>query len=151
RGLHFTAESIPVTDPRGMWPFRFDPGEHDRDAKTIFAGTPYEIRIPASTDPQDTGINDAIAVIDAMLARPSTAELICLKLVGLFGADRITHDSYHSHSAPDYLLDAVDGAIEAWNATDPKGNIATGMRAMLDPAVQGSAFWLHGAMRAKIR
>ncbi len=151
RAQTFTTQSIAVTNPRGIWAFRFDPNEHDRGPKTIFAGTPYQIQIPEATDPNETGLDDAIDVIDAMISHPSTSEFICLKLVNRFVSDEITLGSYHDRSAPDYLLTAVDRAIAAWNSTSPKGNIGTVMTSILDPAQRISAFWLEGANRGKVK
>ncbi len=149
-GQTYTTQSIPVTDPQGIWAFRFDSDEHDRGAKVIFAGTPYEIQIP-ETPEGETGLEDALGVIDAMISHPSTSEFICLKLVNRFVSDDITLGTYHDRSAPDYLLNALDRAIEAWHSTSPKGNIATVMTSILDPAQQISAFWLQGAQRGKVK
>ncbi|MEZ5300451.1 MAG: DUF1800 family protein [Verrucomicrobiales bacterium] len=146
----YTPDSIPVIDPLGVWTFRFDPAQHDTEAKVIFGGTPHQIDVPAKREGMD-GLLDALEVIDAMVEHPSTAEFICLKLVNRFVSDEISLDTYQDRTAPDWLLAAMDDAIAAWNATAPAGNIETVLRAILDPSRQASAFWLDGAYLMKVK
>ena len=39
--------SIENGDPNGVWTFRFNPAQHDTNSKSLFAGTPYAMSIPA--------------------------------------------------------------------------------------------------------
>jgi uncharacterized protein (DUF1800 family) len=96
-------------------------------------------------------VNDAIEVIDALVAHQKTAEFICVKLVNKFVSDEIALDTYQARTAPAWLLTAVDEAIAAWHSTSPQGHIGTVMAAILDPAGQLSGFWLEGAHQSKIK
>jgi len=55
--------------------FRFRLDRHDQGTKTIFAGTPQELFIPANG-----GINDGLMVLNALCNHPSTAQFISKKL-----------------------------------------------------------------------
>lgn len=147
---NYSADSIGEADPEGIWTFRFDPDEHDTGAKVIFDAAPYQLDIPAGRVGA-AGVNDAIDVINAIVDVPPTAEFICLKLVNRFVSDEITLESYQNSLAPSWLLTVMDEAIIAWNSTTPKGNIATVMTAILDPANQTSGFWLEAAEASKIK
>ncbi len=149
-GRSYTPDSIAETDPDGVWTFRFDPDEHDVGEKILFDGLPEQITIPAGRVGVD-GVNDAIDVIDALVAHQGTAEFICVKMVNKFVSDEISLDTYQARTAPEWLLTVVDDAIAAWQATVPQGNIAHVMRAILDPAGQLSGFWLEGARQAKVK
>lgn len=157
-GLNYTSQSIAITEPFGEWTFRFNPEQYDLGAKTIFAGKANEIQIPArqKTDPglanyYKNGVDDAIGVIDAMVANPAAAQFICIKLVNRFVSDEISLDSYKDRSAPGYLLTLADQAVAAWNSTTPAGNIATVMAVILDPVGQSNAFWLDGSYEGKVK
>lgn len=142
--------SIENGNLNGSWTFRFDPEEHDQAAKRLFPGTPQEINIPAGRAGVD-GLKDALEVIDAMVAHPSTREFICLKLINKFVSDQITLQSYRNETAPEGLRELMDAALAAWMSTSPPGNIQTVMRAILQPAAQDNYFWTAGAYRAKIK
>lgn len=149
-GRTYTADSIKETDPQGVWTFRFDPAEHDLGEKILFDGAPEQITIPPGRVGMD-GVNDAIDVIDALVTHRLTAEFLCVKLVNKFVSDEISLDTYQAGTAPDWLLTAVDDAVEAWQSTDPQGHIATVMEAILDPSGRASAFWLEGAYLSKVK
>jgi hypothetical protein len=136
----YSPQSIPVTDPGGVWTFRFDPDKHDTDRKVLFEGTSYEVVLPGNRRDRD-GVNDAIDVIDSMVAHPSTSEFITIKLINRFVSDDVTLTSYHNGTAPEELIGLVDSGIAAWNSTAPAGNIRTVMRAILDPQLQSTPFW----------
>lgn len=146
----YTADSVDLTDPGALWTFRFNPSEHDTEAKVVFAGTPHEMTIPAGRQGLD-GLLDATEVVDAMVGHPSTAEFICLKLVNRFVSDEISLDTYHDRSAPNYLLGLMDSAIQAWFSTPRPGHVATVLRTILDPTFKSSAFWTEGAFFTKVK
>jgi hypothetical protein len=146
----FTADSIEVADPSGLWTFRFDPAQHNAEAKTLFPGTAYQVNIPAGRD-DETGVNDAIEVIDAMVAAPPCAEFICLKLVNRFVSDEISLDTFQDRTAPAQLLEVMDNAIAAWFSTSPPGHIGTVMREVLDLDRLTGAFWQESAKRSKVK
>lgn len=143
-------DSIENGDPNGVWTFRFNPADHDPSAKTLFAGTPYEMHIPANRTGLD-GLKDATDVIDAMVNHPSTREFICLKLINKFVSDQITLQSYRNGTAPEGLRNLMDDAIAAWGSTAPAGNIKTVLRAIFSPASQHNYFWTGSAYRSKIK
>ncbi|HNQ91155.1 MAG TPA: DUF1800 family protein [Verrucomicrobiota bacterium] len=137
-------------DPNGLWVFRFDPDQHDTGAKVLFAGTPYEHRVPAGRVGAD-GAQDAIEILDAMVSHPSTREFICLKLINRFVADSLTLESYRNGTAPVRLRQLMDDALAAWTATTPPGHIETVLRAILRPQTQDGYFWSQSAYRAKVK
>ncbi len=142
--------SIENGDPNGTWTFRFDPSRHDTNSKTLFRGTAHEIRVPGGR----TGIaalRDAVDVIDAFVAHPSTAEFICLKLINKFVSDDISLTSYHDGTAAPELRQLMTDAIAAWNSTQPAGHIGTVLRTILRPATQDSLFWSRSAFAAKVK
>ena len=75
-------------DPRGVWIFRFNPAEHNTQEKVLFAGTEYELRIPAAWIGPGS-VRDALDVIDFMVRHPSCAEFICIELIQRFASDRL--------------------------------------------------------------
>lgn len=149
-GRTYTADSIAESDPTGQWTFRFDPDQHDVGEKIIFEGLPEEIIVPPGRVGMD-GVNDAIEVIDALVAHQGTAEFICVKLVNKFVSDEVSLDTYQAGTAPEWLLTLVDEAVTAWHSTNPQGNIAVVMEAILDPTGQQSGFWLEGAFQSKVK
>lgn len=142
--------SIEAGDPSGSWVFRFDPEQHDTGAKRLFAGTPYEVNLPAGrTGPE--GVRDALEVIDAMVRHPSTREFIGVKLIQKFVSDAITVESYHNGTAPEGLRRMLDEGMTAWMSTEPPGHIGTVLRAMLRPATRDGEFWTRGSYRSKVQ
>lgn len=142
--------SIERTDPLGVWVFRFDPEQHDPGEKVLFRGSEHEIRVPAGRAGVN-GVRDALDVIDAIAAHPSTSEFVVIKLVNKFVSDEISLASYHDRSAPQALVDLVDEAIVAWKATPRPGHIATVMKVLLDPERQTGPFWSDLARAAKVK
>lgn len=144
--------SIENGDPNGLWTFRFNPDEHDTNSKTLFAGTPYQMNIPAGRT-GIAGLLDATDVIDAMESHPSTAEFICLKLVNKFVSDEITLDTYHNRTASPELLDLMDSAIAAWNTpvNGRKGHIGTVLNAIIQPIARVNVFWGEAGYKTKIK
>ena len=57
------SDSIELDDPNGEWAFRFNPEDHDYDAKVLFEGTDWEIQIPEGREGSE-GLRDALDVID---------------------------------------------------------------------------------------
>jgi hypothetical protein len=146
----YTEESIPEWSPAGLWSFRFDPEEHDTDAKVLFEGSPQELALPAGREGAE-GVNDAIDVIDAIVNHPSTREFIVLKLINKFVSDEITLANYKDRSGPKELVALLDLGIKAWQSTERPGHIRTVMHALLDPDTQSNAFWSGVAYRSKIK
>lgn len=111
--------SIEPGDVNGVWTTHFLPDEHDYGSKILFAGRPYQLRIPArnQNDPA-LGVLGGHELIDQLVNAAPTAEFICSKLVQKLVSDSI----------PEAL---VATAIAAWNSTNPKGNIATVVEAIL--------------------
>lgn len=142
--------SIEYGNPNGVWTFRFDPNQHDLNAKVLFEGTPWEINLPRNRVGVE-GLRDALDIIDLAVTHPSTQEFICIKLIQKFVSDEITVDSYHNGTAPDDLMDLMDRAISAWNSTQPVGHIGTVMRAILDPENQSTAFWHEAHRLGKVK
>ncbi|MGY8688003.1 MAG: DUF1800 family protein, partial [Verrucomicrobiales bacterium] len=146
----YTEDSIEESSPAGLWAFRFNPDEHDVEEKLLFEGTPHQIRIPAGRKGA-AGVNDAIDVIDAMVDHPSTREFIVIKLVNKLVSDEISLETYHDASAPAELIALVDAGIAAWQSTARPGDIATVVRALLDPDTQSGPFWSGIAYRSKVK
>ena len=148
--LNYAPQSIEVTDPGGLWTFRFDASEHDTRRKVLFEGTPYEIVVPEGREGVD-GVNDAIGVIDAMVSHPSTSEFIVIKLINRFVSDEISLDTYHDGVAPDDLMELANRGIEAWHSTVPAGNIRTVLNTILDPQSQSTPFWSEAHYLNKVK
>lgn len=142
--------SVENGDPNGAWTFRFNPDEHDTGPKFLFAGTPYEIQIPAGRQGLE-GLRDALDVVDTFVNHPSVSEFICIKLINRFVSDEINLSNHADGSAPAELQELLENAISAWNSTTPAGNIRTVMEAILTPSGQTSHFWSRAAYRAKLK
>ena len=142
--------SIENGDRNGAWTFHFRSDQHDSGMKTLFEGTPYEVVVPSGQNGQD-GLLDGVDVIHRLVAHPSTAEFICIKLIQRFVSDELTLATYEDGTAPPELLALLADAMDAWNSTDPPGDIGVLMRAILDPAGRSSAFWSEIAHRSKVK
>jgi hypothetical protein len=142
--------SIENGDPNGVWTFRFNPADHEVGAKTLFAGTPHQISIPAGRTGAD-GLRDALEVIDAMVNHPSTKEFICLKLINKFVSDEINLVNFQNGAAPTWLMKLMEDAMAAWASTSPQGHIGTVLRAILSPSTQNNGFWTRDAYRSKVK
>ncbi len=147
---HIVPGSIENGDQSGIWTFYFDPDQHDTSSKTLFGGGRDGFDIPAGRTGPD-GLLDALAVVQSMASRPSTAEFICIKLIQKFVSDEITLANYKDGSAPAELVDLLQDAITAWNSTNPVGNIGEVMNTILDPARQSNVFWSSRAYRNKVK
>ena len=98
-----------VTEPAGLWVNSFLPTRHENAQKILFAGTPYQVTIPATALNSSTGINDVGIALDAIAAHPSTARFIAKKLLQKFVVEVPTQA----------MIDAV---VAAWNnAANPMG------------------------------
>jgi hypothetical protein len=103
----------------GVWALSFLPDEHDYVAKNIFNNRPYELSIPTRPEGNpEFGLLDGEELLDKLVNAAPTAEYICTKLV-----QKLVDDS----APPDIVAEA----IAAWNSTNPKGNIATVVEAIL--------------------
>jgi hypothetical protein len=137
-------------DLNGQWVFRFDPDQHETDEKILFEGTDEEMVIPAGRS-GSAGLLDGLDVVQSMVSHPSTAEFICIKLIQKFVSDEITLADYKNGIAPVELQELLNEAIKAWYSTDQPGDIATVMRAILDPVNQSNIFWSQIAYRSKVK
>lgn len=99
------APCLPNDDPNGIWAFTFVPFLHDYESKTIFAGTSYQLVIPARTPGSPEGILDGFEVLQHLVTLPQTAEFVSTKLI-----QRLVNDE-----APPAL---VADCLTAWLATD---------------------------------
>jgi uncharacterized protein (DUF1800 family) len=142
--------SVENGDPQGVWTFQFVPALHDTSAKTIFAGTAYEIKVPAGRVGQ-AGLSDAIDVVTRLVDHPSTAEFISIKLIQKLVSDELTLATYRSRTAPPELLELLAEAIAAWNSTSPRGNVARVLETILDPRNQGGHFWSPTTYASKVK
>ena len=142
--------SIENSDRNGFWTFRFNPEDHDRESKLLFEGTPHQLDLPEGREGLE-GLRDALDVIESMVAHPSTAEFISLKLINRFVSDEISLDSYHERTADAGLLRLMDDVVAAWHSTSPPGNIKTLMATILDRDRPDNAFWSRMAFRSKVK
>jgi hypothetical protein len=99
--------------------FVFNPGRHDNGSKVIFAGTPYQLNIPANG-----GINDGVLVINALVSHPNTARYIAWKMCRWFIGETPSQQ----------LIDAV-----AATYTVTGGDIKSMLRTILQPNVLADA------------
>lgn len=97
--------------------FRYTPNSHRAGTKTIFAGTPEQLNIPARNIID--GQQDADDVINALAAHPSTARYIAKKLTRWFLGE----------SVPQQTIDEV-----AAEYTRTGGDIRSMIRVALQPA-----------------
>jgi hypothetical protein len=142
--------SVENGDRSAVWTFHFRADQHDTGRKVLFEGSPYEIVLPAGREGQE-GLLNALDVVQSLVGHPSTAEFVCIKLIQRFVSDDLTLATYMDGTAPPNLLALLNDAIVAWNSTNPPGNIATVMRAILDPVRQESLFWSESAYRSKVK
>jgi Protein of unknown function (DUF1800) len=142
--------SVENGDEGAVWRFNFVAEQHDASGKVLFEGTTHEIVVPTGREGRD-GLGDALDIVHSMASHPSTAEFICIKLMQRFVSDEITLTTYQDGTAPAELRQLLDEAIAAWNSTEPAGEIAVVMRAILDPADQVNLFWSETAHRAKVK
>jgi uncharacterized protein (DUF1800 family) len=77
----------PCGGPAGakLWAFHFDAGQHDSGPKVVFAGTPYELYVPAR--PGNAGLQDGHDVLLHLAGLEQTARFVSSKLVQRFVAD----------------------------------------------------------------
>ena len=98
-----------VSEPPGLWVNSFLPTRHENGQKILFAGTPYQVTIPATPLNSSSGINDVGIALDAIVAHPSTPKFIARKLLQKFIDEHPTQA----------MIDAV---VAAWNnAANPMG------------------------------
>ena len=107
-----TVGNPPVPNPaRGN--FRYISGRHYNGAKTVFAGTPYQLNIPAGG-----GQQDGETVLNALIAHPNTARYVGMKMARWL----LREDPSEA------LIDAVAAAYTATN-----GDIKSMIRVILRP------------------
>jgi uncharacterized protein (DUF1800 family) len=108
----------PVFGEAGRWVANFNVANHDSGQKILFAGTPYETVIPDTSGNPNDGVNDVDVALDAIAARPETAEFIATKLLRRFITDTPTPEM-------------IASVVQAWN--DTGGNLQSVYTAVLDP------------------
>jgi len=145
-----TNRHIDLNNRQGRWTFRFNPGQHDDGPKSIFAGTPYQLDIPAGRVGAD-GVLDGIDLLDALTAHPGTAQFICIKLIQKFVSDDISLTTVADGSAPLELQALLADMIAAWYSTVEPGHIGTVMEVLLDPVDQNGPFWHIENNRNKVK
>jgi hypothetical protein len=145
-----TSRHIDLNNRQGQWNFRFNPDQHDSGAKSIFAGTPYQLDIPSGRIGAD-GVLDGIELIDALAAHPGTAQFVCIKLIQKFVSDEISLATVADGSAPLELQGLLADMINAWYSTPQPGHIQTVMEVLLDPIGLGGPFWTPDNMKSKVK
>ncbi|MDG1892680.1 MAG: DUF1800 family protein [Verrucomicrobiota bacterium] len=143
-------ESIENGDSNGEWTFRFNPDDHDYASKVLFENTEWEMHVPEGREGGE-GLHDALDVVRMMANHPSSREFICVKLVNKFVSDNITLRTYHDESAPRYLVNMVDRAIEAWEEATPVGHIGTVLASLFERSNGQNPFWTQSAYHAKVK
>ena len=115
-----------VSEPPGLWVSNFRSNRHDTTQKILFAGTPYQAIIPATTGNPSAGVNDAQLAFDAILAHPSTPRFIVTKLLQRFVDEQPTQA----------MIDAV---VAEWN--NPANPLGVGdLREVLRAVLEQAAF-----------
>ncbi|MCA8959831.1 MAG: DUF1800 domain-containing protein, partial [Planctomycetes bacterium] len=99
------APPVAFDDPTGVWAFHFSPLDHDYGAKSIFAGTFYELDVPSRAYLSPEGILDGFEVLQHLATLPQTAEFVSRKLIQKLVSD----------DPPTAL---VASALATWLATD---------------------------------
>ena len=135
--------SVENGDPNGVWAFHFFAELHNAaDTKKLFKGTPYELDVPAGRK-GPKGLSEAEDAMNRILEHPSTAIFICSKLIQRFVGDEI---DFRKPKEGD-LAPLLERCVEAWNSTEPKGNIRTVVKTILS----SPEFWSESAYRAKVK
>lgn len=106
--------SCAAGQPGAQVAFHFDASRHDSGPKTIFAGTPHELALPARAG--DLGLADGFDVLTHLARLDGTADFLCTKLARKFIAD-------------DPPRDLIDAAKAVWHASD--GDLREVLRALL--------------------
>jgi uncharacterized protein (DUF1800 family) len=88
--------------------FHFDPLVHDGGEKTIFAGTSYELHLPARSGMQ--GLQDGLDLIAHLARAPQTAAFVSSKLIERFVSDQVDPGLLASCTA---TWQATDGDLRA--------------------------------------
>lgn len=92
----------------GKYVANFDYTKHDCGAKTLFAGKPQQVNIPATCDiggnPTTSGVNDAYAAFDAVADHPATKKFISTKLLQKFVTETPTAAQ-------------IQAVVDVWNSS----------------------------------
>lgn len=133
----------------GVWRFVFLPEFHDATEKTLFrgktvpirfgapyAGREYQLSLPARGG--TNGIQDGYDVLRHLANQPFTQEFISVKLCRLFVHDdfEIGYDFRSSSLSEEGRL--VRSCMEAWESTEPKGQVRKVLRAIFQSTLFGS-------------
>jgi len=126
-----------ATEPAGVFVHNFRPGQHDTGQKTLFAGTPHQVIIPARPNNDPNGVDDVRIALDAIVAHPSTPRYIVTKLIQRLVTEYPTQP----------MIDAV---VAEWNdASNPQG--VGDLREVLRAVVSLPAFRDPDFVRDKIK
>ncbi|MBI4603763.1 MAG: DUF1800 family protein [Planctomycetes bacterium] len=134
--------SIETGDPRGVFAFHFVPDLHNgADVKTLFKGSPAQLEVEGKAG--TSGLEEAEAAIARILEHPSTALFVCSKLIQKLAGDEI---DFRKPSEGPYA-GLLKRAVEAWNASSPKGSIVDVARTILT----SEELWSERAHRSKVK
>ncbi len=93
----------------GAWVRNFDPSLHDSGQKVLYAGTPHEAVIMATSADPEAGIADVDLALDAIAAHPAAARFIASKLLQRFVTETPSQEM-------------INGVIAVWNdPSNPRG------------------------------
>ncbi len=135
--------SVENSDPRGVWTFHFFPELHNSaGSKHLFKGTPHALEIGSGRE-GPAGLKDAEEAIRRILEHPSTSIFVCTKLIQRLVSDEI--DFRTPQEGP--FAGLLSRCVDAWNSTEPKGNI----RKVVKTILSSPEFWSERAYRAKIK
>ncbi len=121
-GLWFAGKLWPTDGANfpSQWLTEFAPAmfetRHDRGAKTIFHGKPWQRILPADTD----GIQDITAAVDALVTHPNTAPFVSKALIKFL----VT-----SNPSPAYIKRVADVFVD--NGTGVRGDLFVVVKAIL--------------------
>ncbi len=163
------AGTTAVTDLFGTWSSVYNPAVHSTAAKNLFfthdatgsqtepktypgrfgpgyAGKPYSLTVPGRAG--TNGLSEAYLVLAHLANQPFTQEFISVKLCRLLVHEEFRHGTY-DYSAPDPSPEAalVKSCMDAWDSTEPKGQIRTVLRTILESDI----FRGHGASGHKVK
>jgi len=156
----------------GKLAFNFKSGSHGTNRGALFpgktvparfgppwAGTSYELNLPARVTGNTNGIQDGYDVIAHLANQPFTEEFISVKLCRLFVHDGFPNPTTRTDLPADYAFydytnpsrsaeaELVHQCMLAWENSTPKGNI----RAVLSTIFNSDLFRSHTATGQKVK
>lgn len=155
----------------GVWAFKYNAGNHGTNRGAIFpgrtvparfgppwAGTGYQLAIPARLTSDTNSIQDGYDVAAHLANLPFTSEYISIKLCRLFVHDgfpnpttktNLAEYAFYDYTNPNRSPEAelVRQCMLAWENSTPKGNL----RAVLNVIFNSDLFRSHTANAQKIK